>query len=136
MTTAQEPTQPSGETIHQITVLYRAFEDTPVPVTFPYSANGDIDYPALCEQLFEQTNTYQGPLFALMQPDLESTRNAGRHHTALSVGDHIATDGQTWECAPLGWTTVPQAWERVSPRNPTHTPHPPDAPAPAPSIHP
>lgn len=40
MTTAQEPTQPPGETIHQITVLYRAFEDTPVPVTFPYSANG------------------------------------------------------------------------------------------------
>lgn len=132
----QTPNRHTGEAVHEVTVLYCAFEDTPVGVSFSYSASGDIDHPALCEQLFEQTNTYQGPLFALMQPGLEATRNTGRRHTALSVGDHVTIDGHPWECAPLGWEPRPQAWEHVLPRTPSPTPKPPTAPAPGRGIQP
>jgi hypothetical protein len=132
----QTPNQHTGDIAHEVTVLYRAFEDTPVAVSFSYSTDGDVDHPALCELLFEQTNTYRGTLFALMEPGLEATRDTGRHHTALSVGDQVAIDGRTWECAPLGWEPRPPAWEHVLPRTPTPTPKPPKAPAPDRGIQP
>lgn len=74
---------------------YRALEDTPVALSFGYRDDHVFDDPALCEQLFEQTNTYRGLCFTLLQPGLEATREAGPHHTALGIGDHITIDGRT-----------------------------------------
>ena len=131
------PGRPGEGRTHLVTVEYRAFEDLPVAISFRYRPGRDVDDRALCEQLFEQTNTYQGPLFARIQPGLEATRDLGRRHTALSVGDHVTIDDRTWACAPIGWRPVDQAWEHVTPRTPSnHHPTPRTDSAPARSVRP
>lgn len=120
-----QPGATGGDRTQLVTVAYRAFEDTPVTISFRYSPDRDVDPRTLCEQLFEQTNTYQGPLFDLMRPGLDATRDTGRHHTALSVGDRVTINGRTWECAPLSWEPVGQVWEHI----PTPPSGRPDVPA-------
>lgn len=130
MTPINVPDRPSEARTPLVTLEYRAFEDNPVAISFRHNPGHDLDDRALCEALFEQANTYQGPLFALLQPGLEATCDLGRRHTALSVGDRISIDDRTWECAPIGWERVDQPWERVTPSASTSRPPHPRTPRP------
>lgn len=52
------------------------------------------------EAIFEATNLYTGPLWTLLEPVLPPERT----HTALSPGDYVVIDGQSWRCDAIGWT--------------------------------
>jgi len=56
----------------------------------------------ICEQIYKQTNLYQGPLWETIQPKLSATRT----HTSISVGDEIEIDGQVYICADFGFEKI------------------------------
>jgi len=53
----------------------------------------------LLEDLFKQTNWYEGNIWDIIEPVLP----ADRTHTALSVGDEVEIDGLVYRCAEFGW---------------------------------
>lgn len=53
---------------------------------------------AICEQVFTDTNLYEGVIWDALQPLPE-----GRTHTSLSVGDVVIIDGRAYECASIGF---------------------------------
>ena len=106
-----------GPTVKTITVTWRAFNSStqadsmrhhgkePVTsATFTYDT--DLDDLALCEQVFRDTNLYEGPIWDLIAPVLPAKRT----HTALSVvfgrGDYVSIDGRVYEVADIGFTCV------------------------------
>ena len=56
----------------------------------------------ICNQVFRDTNLYEGPLWKVIEPLLSPSRT----HTALSVGDEVEVDGVTCRCEGAGWSTV------------------------------
>lgn len=56
----------------------------------------DID---LLEELFEQTNLYEGPFW----DRIEAVMPENRSHTALSTGDFVVIDGRSYRCESIGW---------------------------------
>jgi hypothetical protein len=56
----------------------------------------------ICEQIYKQTNLYQGPLWETIQPKLSATRT----HTSISIGDEIEIDGQVYICADFGFEKI------------------------------
>jgi hypothetical protein len=55
----------------------------------------------ICEMLFRDTNTYQGPLWDALQPLPRE-----RTHTAMSVGDEVIINKITYRCADFGFEEV------------------------------
>jgi hypothetical protein len=57
----------------------------------------------ILELIFVATNTYSGPVWDQISPNLPAVRS----HTAISPGDWITfnVDGEylTWQCEPVGW---------------------------------
>ena len=56
----------------------------------------------ICEQIYKQTNLYQGPLWETIEPKLSATRT----HTSISIGDEIEIDGQVYICADFGFEKI------------------------------
>ena len=52
--------------------------------------------------VYQQTNTYQGNLWNIIEPKLSATRT----HTAISIGDEIEVDGQVYICADFGFEKI------------------------------
>lgn len=68
---------------------------------------------ALCEEVFRQTNLYDGELWNRMEPLLSDSRT----HTALSVGDWVRIDDRVYKCADLGFVLIEkdgQPWHELS----------------------
>ena len=92
-----------------VTVTWRAFSgrpSEPTPeVTTTFQIDTDVKDLDLCEEIYIQTNLYQGPIWDLMQPLPEE-----RSHTAISViferGDFVTIDGATYEVAHMGFKEV------------------------------
>jgi len=93
-----------------VTVEWRAFSnrsafgyDPEAKVIFEVESS--LDDLELCEEIFKETNLYQGPIWDLMQPLPED-----RSHTAISVifdrGDYVTIDGTTYEVAAMGFRKV------------------------------
>lgn len=80
----------------QITLTWKAF-GTPTSATFNIPTN--LEPLSLCAMAFADTNKYQGAMWTLVEPLLPEDRT----HTALSVGDEVTVDGETFRCAPIGW---------------------------------
>jgi hypothetical protein len=101
----------------EVKVTWKAFGDKPqigrfvssVEFKLPVSDKTDL---AICEEIFKQTNLYQGTWWSLLiQPLLSQTRT----HTALSVGDEVEIDGVAYICADLGFIKVSDAEVRKFP---------------------
>jgi hypothetical protein len=56
----------------------------------------------VAELVFDNTNTYEGPLWNRFEPILPLTRT----HTALSSGDFVTIDNRRWFCDSFGWSRV------------------------------
>ena len=54
----------------------------------------------ICELLFKDTNTYEGPFWNRLSPILPDDRT----HTALSVGDFVTVEDRTYRCDSFGWS--------------------------------
>jgi len=52
--------------------------------------------------VYQQTNTYSGNLWNIIEPKLSATRT----HTAISIGDEIEIDGQVYICADFGFEKI------------------------------
>jgi len=52
--------------------------------------------------VYQQTNTYSGNLWNIIEPKLSPFRT----HTALSIGDEIEIDGQVYICADFGFEKI------------------------------
>ena len=84
-----------------ITITWKAFSHgAPTSATFETSLQGH-DF-AICEALFVDTNHYRGILWDALEAHLPEERT----HTALSVGDEVTIDGQTYVCADIGWKAL------------------------------
>jgi len=51
--------------------------------------------------VFQNTNLYQGAMWDALQPLPED-----RTHTAMSVGDEVTINGQTFRCEDIGFKEV------------------------------
>jgi len=92
----------------EVKVTWKAFGDKPeigrfvssVEFKLPVSDKTDL---AICEEIFKQTNLYQGTWWSLLiQPLLSETRT----HTSISIGDEIEIDGQVYICADFGFEKI------------------------------
>ena len=91
----------------KIEIKWCAFGDKPeiwrftskVEIEIPEVVGQYQDDKQICEQIFKQTNTYQGPIWDVIQPKMSETRT----HTAISVGDEIVIDGREYICADFGF---------------------------------
>jgi hypothetical protein len=91
----------------KIEIKWCAFGDK--PAIWRFTSKVEIEIPEvvgqyqndkqICEQIFKQTNTYQGPIWDVIQPKMSETRT----HTAISVGDEIVIDGREYICADFGF---------------------------------
>jgi hypothetical protein len=62
----------------------------------------DAEDEVICEALFDNTNTYEGPFWDRLEPVLP----ANRTHTALSVGDRVFIDDRVFLCKSFGWEKI------------------------------
>ena len=93
-------------TTNTLTITWKAFSNPELlnrPIT---SATFDLDYDTAevsdekaCDILFHQTNVYDGNVWRIIEPLLSDNRT----HTALSVGDEITINENTYRCADVGW---------------------------------
>lgn len=90
-----------------IRITWKAFAKYGEP-TSSCEIQVDTDASALdiCNMLFRETNTYMGPLWNLIEPVLPEERS----HTALSIGDEVDVDGQSYRVEPAGWLEIPAGW--------------------------
>lgn len=87
-----------------VDVQYRAFgDDFAILVQVD---TGGVDARETCERIFTATNTY-GDLEPALWQQIHACLPGERRHTALSVGDRIRVNGETYECAPIGWRQQP-----------------------------
>ena len=80
-----------------LTISWIWAEDEPFDISVLYDT--ELDDLRLCEQVYKQTNLYQGDLWDRIEEFLPATRS----HTALSVGDAVMIDGITYECRAFGF---------------------------------
>lgn len=86
----------------KITIAWKAFGRTE-ELTFDSEAFlRTLPNEEVCDEVFCQTNTYQGFLWE----EIEGILPEGRSHTALSVGDEVTVNGQTYRCESMGWSLV------------------------------
>lgn len=57
---------------------------------------------ALCEEVFRQTNLYDGDIWDRIEPLLSDSRT----HTALSVGDYVRVGDNVYKCADMGFVLI------------------------------
>ena len=87
-----------------ITIMWKAFAHEP----FGNSTSATLQWETeespleLCNRLFRETNRYEGDLWDALEPLLSEERT----HTALSVGDEVEVDGETYRCKSVGWEVV------------------------------
>ena len=94
----------------KVKVTWKAFGDKPeigrfissVEIELPEVVTKTDTDQHICEQIYKQTNLYQGPLWEKIQPLLSKTRT----HQAISVGDEIEIDGQVYICADFGFEKI------------------------------
>ena len=94
----------------KVKVTWKAFGDKPeigrfissVEIELPEVVTNTVTDQHICEQIYKQTNLYQGPLWEKIQPLLSKTRT----HQAISVGDEIEIDGQVYICADFGFEKI------------------------------
>ena len=102
----------------QVKVTWQAFGESPIHNEYITSVSLTVDgalYPsalAICEQVFADTNKYEGELWNVIRPLLSSERT----HTALSVGDEVEVDGHAFRCASAGWEELCE-WQIEVPSN-------------------
>lgn len=94
-------TSPTNEkdSMKTVTITWGAF-GSPTSATFTTDVNGTPL--EICEQLFRETNKYQGVLWNIVDLLLPEERT----HTALSVGDTVQVNDTVFRCAPVGWEEV------------------------------
>jgi hypothetical protein len=73
-------------------------ETTSVAITVEHDGT-DL---ALCEEVFRQTNMYDGDIWDRIQPLMSDNRT----HTALSVGDYVRVGDNVYKCADMGFVLV------------------------------
>lgn len=73
-------------------------ETTSVAITVEHDGT-DL---ALCEEVFRQTNMYDGDIWDRIQPLMSDKRT----HTALSVGDHVRVGDSVYKCADMGFVLI------------------------------
>lgn len=92
----------------EVKVTWKAFGEKPAQGKFitsvefklPVSDKTDFE---ICEEIYKQTNLYQGTWWKLLiEPLLSLTRT----HTAISVGDEIEINGQVYICADFGFEKI------------------------------
>ncbi len=94
----------------KIKITWKAFGDKPeigrfissVEIQLPEVVSKTVTDEHICEQIYKQTNLYQGPVWDIIQPLLSATRT----HTSLSVGDEVEIDGVGYVCADFGFEKV------------------------------
>lgn len=91
-----------------IKITWKAFGESPIHDEYITSVEFDLDTKdsalAICEQVFSDTNRYQGELWNIIEPLLSDNRT----HTALSVGDEVTINNRTFLCASIGWDELEQ----------------------------
>lgn len=96
----------------EVEIVWRAFRQNP-EVRHSFWTRTHLTGTDLCEAIYRDTNTYEGPLWAAMQP-LPDPVESGRRHTALTVmlcenedmsdrGDLLVFEGSTYEVAMFGF---------------------------------
>jgi hypothetical protein len=98
------------ENMSKVKITWKAFGDKPEIGRFISSVEFELAEVVtktvtdqhICEQIYKQTNLYQGPLWETIQPKLSETRT----HTSISVGDEIEIDGQVYICADFGFEKI------------------------------
>jgi hypothetical protein len=83
-----------------ITITWKAFENA-TSKTFETEVGENLHPVSVCEMVFQNTNLYRGELWDALQPLPED-----RTHTALSVGDEVTINGQTYRCEDIGFKEV------------------------------
>lgn len=98
-------------TTTNIKVTWKAFGDHPLENQYITSASFDlvsegttVDPINICNQIFRDTNLYQGKMWDAIEPKLSPSRT----HTSLSVGDEVEIDGTTFLCEGSGWS-----WSKI-----------------------
>jgi hypothetical protein len=94
----------------KVKITWKAFGDKPEIGRFISSVEFElaevvtktVSDQHICEQIYKQTNLYQGPLWETIQPLLSETRT----HTSISVGDEIEIGGQVYICADFGFEKI------------------------------
>lgn len=93
----------------KVKVTWKAFGDKPEIGRFISSVEFETEFAITDENkdqffgvVYQQTNTYQGNLWNIIQPLLSETRT----HTAISIGDEIEIDGQVYICADFGFEKI------------------------------
>jgi len=84
-------------------------ETTSVAITVEHDGT-DL---ALCEEVFRQTNLYDGDIWDRIQPLMSDNRT----HTALSVGDYVRVGDNVYKCADMGFVLVEKdgrPWHELS----------------------
>ena len=97
----------------KVKITWKAFGDKPeigrfissVEIELPEVVSKTVTDEHICEQIYKQTNLYQGPVWDIIQPLLSEKRT----HTSLSVGDEVEIDGVAYICADLGFIKVSEA---------------------------
>ena len=79
-----------------IEITWKAFGR---PTTAIVSYDTALDDLAICAKAFRETNLYGGFLWDTLLAQLPEERT----HTALSVGDEVTIDDNTYECVGDGW---------------------------------
>lgn len=86
----------------RLAMLEAAGENIPGPASATITLETTSTDLEICEQAFENTNLYSGPLWDLLQPVMPEVR----WHTSLSMGDFVTIDGRKYECKEIGWERV------------------------------
>jgi hypothetical protein len=85
-----------------VKVTYKAFGNPKtIDVIVPDVVAKYVTPQQFCEQIYKQTNTYNGPLYEQI-----IEKGEGRTHTSLSVGDEIEINGQVYICADFGFEKI------------------------------
>ena len=93
----------------KVKITWKAFGDKPERGRFISSVEFETEFAINDENkdqffgvVYQQTNTYAGNLWNIIQPLLSETRT----HTAISIGDEIEIDGQVYICADFGFEKI------------------------------
>jgi len=93
----------------KVKVTWKAFGEKPERGRYITSVEFETEFAITNENrdqffgvVYQQTNTYQGNLWNIIEPKLSPVRT----HTAISIGDEIEVDGQVYICADFGFEKI------------------------------
>lgn len=85
-----------------VEIVWKAFEALGEEThSCKIQVDADIDNRDLCNDIFKDTNVYEGKYWDLIEKVMPEERS----HTALSVGDELIIDGTYYRVEPFGWAT-------------------------------